>query len=99
MKITYTGNFDAIPAKQRAKLEVKLQKLSKMIERRGEKEAHIVLTKERFLHKVEITVNAMGHALVGIGTDADLAAAAFMAFEKLEKQVLKLGARWRDTKR
>ena len=99
MKISYTGKSEAIPARQRAKLESKLQKVSRMLERRGEKEAHIVLTQERFLHKVEITVNAMGHALVGIATDADLSVAAHMAFDKLEKQILKLGARWRDTKR
>jgi putative sigma-54 modulation protein len=99
MKISYTGKAEAIPAKQRAKLEAKLQKISKMLERRGEKEAHIVLTQERFLHKVEITVNAWDHALVGIATDADLSVAAHMAFDKLEKQILKLGARWRDTKR
>jgi putative sigma-54 modulation protein len=99
MKISYTGKAEAIPAKQRAKLEAKLQKISKMLERRGEKEAHIVLTQERFLHKVEITVNAWDHALVGIATDADLSVAAHMAFDKLEKQILKLRARWRDTKR
>jgi putative sigma-54 modulation protein len=99
MKISYTGKLELIPAKQRGKLEAKLQKLAKMLERRGEKEAHIVMTQERFLHKVEITVNAMGHKLVGIATGADLAVAAFLAFEKLEKQILKLGARWRDTKR
>ncbi len=99
MKISYTGKLEAIPAKQRAKLEAKLQKLSKMLERRGEKEAHIVMTQERFLHKVEITVNAMDRALVGIGTDADLSVAAHAAFDKLEKQVLNLRARWRDTKR
>jgi len=99
MKISYTGKLELIPAKQRGKLEAKLQKLSKMLERRGEKEAHIVMTQERFLHKVEITVNAMGHKLVGIASDGDLAVAAFLAFEKLEKQILKLGARWRDTKR
>ena len=99
MKISYTGKLEAIPAKQRAKLDAKLQKLSKMLERRGEKEAHIVLTQERFLHKVEITVNAMDRALVGIATDADLSVAAHAAFDKLEKQVLNLRARWRDTKR
>jgi putative sigma-54 modulation protein len=99
MKISYTGKADLIPARQRGKLEAKLQKLSKSLERRGEKEAHIVLTQERFLHKVEITVNAWDHALVGIGTDADLSSAAHMAFDKLEKQILKLGARWRDTRR
>jgi putative sigma-54 modulation protein len=99
MKISYTGKLEAIPAKQRAKLEAKLQKLSKMLERRGEKDAHIVMTQERFLHKVEITVNAMDRALVGIATDADLSVAAHAAFDKLEKQVLNLRARWRDTKR
>jgi putative sigma-54 modulation protein len=99
MKISYTGKWEAIPARQRAKLEAKLQKVSKMLERRGEKEAHIVLTQERFLHKVEITVNAWDHALVGIATDADLSVAAHQSFDKLEKQILKLRARWRDTKR
>jgi putative sigma-54 modulation protein len=99
MKISYTGNSEAIPARQRAKLEAKLQKVSKMLERRGEKEAHIILTHERFLHKVEITVNALDHALVGNASDADLSVAAHMAFEKIEKQIVKLRARWRDTKR
>jgi putative sigma-54 modulation protein len=99
MKISYTGNLEAVAARSRTKLEAKLQKLSKMLERRGEKEAHIVITKERFLHKVEITINAKGHSMVGIGADADASVAALAAFDKLEKQVLKLGARWRDTKR
>jgi putative sigma-54 modulation protein len=99
MKISYTGKSEAIPPRQRTKLEAKLQKLSKVLERRGEKEAHVVLTQERFLHKVEITVNAWDHALVGIATDGDIAIAAHEAFDKLEKQLLKLRARWRDTKR
>jgi putative sigma-54 modulation protein len=99
MKISYTGKIEAIPERQRTKLEAKLQKLSKMLERRGEKGAHVVLTQERFLYKVEITVNAMDHALVGIATDGDLAVAAHEAFDRLEKQVLKLRSRWRDTKR
>jgi putative sigma-54 modulation protein len=99
MKISYTGKSEVIPPKQRAKLEAKLQKLSKVLERRGEKEAHVVLTQERFLHKVEITVNAFDHALVGIATDGDISVAALEAFDRLEKQLLKLRARWRDTTR
>jgi putative sigma-54 modulation protein len=99
MKISYTGKSEEIPARQRTKLEAKLQKLSKVLERRGEKAAHVVLTKERFLHKVEITVNALDHAMVGIATDADVSVAAHEAFARLEKQLLKLRARWRDTKR
>lgn len=99
MKIVYTGNSEQIPPRQRTKLEGKLQKLSKVLERRGEKEAHIVLTQERFLHKVEITVNAWDHAMVGIAADSDIGVAALEAFDRLEKQLLKLRARWRDTKR
>lgn len=99
MKISYTGNFEAIPAKQRTKLEAKLQKLSKTLERRGEKEAHVILKQERFLHKVEITVNAWDHAMVGAASNGDISVAASEAFDRLEKQLLKLGARWRDTKR
>jgi len=99
MKIIYTGKFEAIPERQRSKLEAKLQKLSKVLERRGEKEAHIVLTQERFLHKVEVTVNAWDHALVGMASDGDIAVAAHEAVDRLEKQLLKLRERWRDTKR
>ena len=99
MKISYTGKSEEIPARQRTKLEANLQKLSKVVEQRGEKEAHVVLTQQRFLHKVEITMNAWDHALVGIATNGDIAVAAHEAFDRLEKQLLKLRTRWRDTKR
>ncbi|HLG97754.1 MAG TPA: ribosome-associated translation inhibitor RaiA [Bryobacteraceae bacterium] len=99
MKISYTGRHEAFPPKARDKFETKLQKLSKMLDRRGEKEAHVILTQERFLHNVEIRMNAWDHAIVGVGSDTDLVLAANDALEKLEKQVLKLRNKWRDTKR
>jgi putative sigma-54 modulation protein len=99
MKISYTGRLEEFTPKQRAKLEAKIQKLSKLLERRGEKETHVILMQERFLHKVEITINAWDHALVGIGADNDLVVAANTALDRLEKQVLKLRNRFRDTKR
>jgi putative sigma-54 modulation protein len=99
MKISYTGRHEEFPAKQRTKLEAKIQKLSKLVERRGEKEAHVILSQERFLRKVEITMNAWDHALVGVGTDRDLVTAADGAIERLEKQVLKLRTKFRDTSR
>jgi putative sigma-54 modulation protein len=37
--------------------------------------------------------------MVGVGLDTDLEVAANDALEKLEKQVLKLRSKWRDTKR
>jgi putative sigma-54 modulation protein len=99
MKISYTGRHEAFPSKQKAKFESKLQKLSKMIDRRGEKEAHVILTQERFLLKVEITLHAWDHDMVGVGSGKDLVTAANDALDKLEKQVLKLRNKWRDTKR
>jgi putative sigma-54 modulation protein len=59
----------------------------------------VVLTEQRHLHKVEITIHAWDHALVGIASNGDVTVAAFEAFERLEKQLLKLRARWRDTTR
>ena len=94
MKITYTGRHEVFPPKQKAKLEAKLQKLSKMLERRGEKEAHVILSQERFLHKIEITINAWDHSLVGVGSNRDLITAACEALDKLEKQLRKVRDKW-----
>ena len=52
MNIIYTGRQNEFPPQYREKLEAKLQKISKMIERKGEKEAHIIHRQERFLHDV-----------------------------------------------
>lgn len=99
MKINYTGRHDAFPPRQRAKLEAKLQKIAKLVERKGEREAHVILTQERFLHNVEITFNAWEHSFVGIGSDRDVEVAANTALDKLEKQIVKLRTKWRDTSR
>lgn len=99
MNIIYTGRHEEFPPKFRDKVDAKLQKISKMIERKGEREAHVILRQERFLHNVEITINAFDHTLVCVGQDADLETAVNGALEKLEKQVVKLREKWRDTKR
>jgi putative sigma-54 modulation protein len=99
MKITYTGKPPEFSPKERAKLEAKLAKLSKSIERKGEREVHVILTQTRHLHRAEITMNAFDHSLIGVGSDGDLVTAMSSAIEKLEKQVLKMVARWRDTHR
>src|ERR1700694_537372 len=99
MKVNYTGRHDAFPPKQRARVESKLQKLSKLVERKGEREAHVILTQERFLHNVEITFNAWEHSFVGIGSGREVEVAANTALDKLEKQIVKLRTKWRDTSR
>ena len=97
MKISYTGRHEGFPPKQRAKLEAKIQKLSKLM--KGDKDAHVILSQERFLQKVEITLNVWDHALVGVGTNRDLVTAADDAVDRLEKQLVKLRTKFRDTKR
>jgi len=99
MNIIYTGRQNEFPQQYRDKLESKLQKISKMIERKGEKEAHIIHRQERFLHVVEITINMFDHRIVCYGEDAELLPAMNTALEKLDKQVVKLREKWRDTKR
>jgi ribosomal subunit interface protein len=101
MKITYTGRHEDIPGSQRQKFETKLSKLSKMLERsrNGERELHVFLSQQRYLHKVEITLNAFDHSLVGIGSNGDMSQALSEAAEKFEKQVLKMRTKWRDTTR
>lgn len=99
MNIIYTGTQSEFPPQYREKLETKLRKISKIIERKGEKEAHIIHRQERFLHVVEITINMFDHRIVCYGEDAELLPAMNTALEKLEKQVVKLREKWRDTKR
>src|SRR5262249_30498914 len=64
-----------------------------------EREAHVMITTERHLHKAEITVQFYDHSLVGLGSDADLFTAMIAAIEKLEKQAVKQRHKWIEKKR
>jgi len=99
MKLTYTGRQVELAPAQLKKIEAQFAKVGKLLDGREEKEAHIVLSLERHLHQAEITVNYYNHHLVGIGSNADLITAIHAAIEKLEKQTIKVRAKWRDTKR
>jgi putative sigma-54 modulation protein len=99
MKITFTGRQVELAPAQAGKIERKFAKVSKLLDGKGESEAHVILSHERHLHHAEVTVNYHHHPLVGIGSDADLFTAIHSAVEKLEKQAIKVRAKWRDTKR
>jgi putative sigma-54 modulation protein len=95
MKVSYRGIQGELPSKIQEKLDVKFAKLSKLLEKRGEKEAHVVITTERHLHHAEITMQFYDHQFVGLGSGADLLAAMSGAIEKLETQAVKQRAKWR----
>jgi ribosomal subunit interface protein len=99
MKLIYSGKTKEFTPELERKMGAKLAKLSKMIEQRGEREAHVTHRVERHLHKVEIVTNVYDHSLIGEATDTDVATAFHQAIENLEKQILKMRRRWRDTHR
>jgi putative sigma-54 modulation protein len=100
MRITYTGRqVELVPA-QLKKLEAQCAKLGKMLDgRKSECEARVVLSHERHLHKAEVTVKYHDHSMVALADDSDLFTAIHAAIEKLEKQAIKVRAKWRDSKR
>jgi putative sigma-54 modulation protein len=99
MKITYTGRQVELAPAQFKKLEAQFAKLGKLLDGKEQSDAHVVLSLERHMHHAEVTVNYYNHALVGIGSNADLFTAIHAASEKLEKQLLKTRTKWRDSKR
>jgi len=99
MKITYTGRQVELAPAQLKKIEAQFAKVGKLLDGREQKEAHVILSLERHLHQAEITVNYYNHQLVGVGSGVDLFNAIHSAIEKLEKQTIKVRAKWRDTKR
>jgi putative sigma-54 modulation protein len=99
MKVTYTGVQKELPPKLQEKLDAKFAKVSKVLEKRGEKEVRVVVTTERHLHNAEITLPFYDHELIGLGSDADLFTAMSIALDKLETQAMKAATKWREKTR
>lgn len=99
MKIIYSGKTKDFTPELEDKVSAKLTKLSKFVERRGEREVLLTHQIERHLHRIKLSMNFYDHGLVGEGADADLPTAVNHAIEKLEKQLLEARTRWRDTHR
>lgn len=91
--------MDLSPA-QSSKLTAEFEKVGKLLDNGlGEAGAHVVLSHERHLNNVEITVAYHNHDLVGEGSDPDLFSAIHAAVGKLEKQAVRVREKWRDSKR
>ncbi len=99
MKVTFAGKLDVLVPAHREKVERKLAKLGKLLDGRQEYSAHVILDQERQLHRAEITLHMHDHDLVATGEAPDLLTAVSSAIERLERQVLKLREKWRDSKR
>jgi putative sigma-54 modulation protein len=99
MRITYTGRQVELAPAQLKKIEAQFAKVGKLLDGKEEREAHVVLSLERHLHQAEVTVHYHNHELVSIGSNVDLFNAIHSAADRLEKQAIKVRAKWRDSKR
>jgi putative sigma-54 modulation protein len=99
MKVTYKGMPHPLSPKIQQKLDAKFAKLSRLLDGRGEREAHVIVTQERRMCCAEITLQFHDHKLVGKGSDTDLSTALSAAFEKLDAQAVKQRTKWRATHR
>ena len=67
MNVTYKGVPQTLSPKVQAKIDSKFGKLSKLLEKRGEREAHVIVKEERGKIQAEITVQFYDHQLVAAG--------------------------------
>ncbi len=99
MKVTYKGMPHPLSPKIQQKLDGKFVKIAKLLDGRGEREAHVIVTQERRMCCAEITLQFHDHKLVGKGSDADLFTSVSIALEKLDAQAVKQRTKWRATHR
>jgi putative sigma-54 modulation protein len=97
MQIEFTGRQIEITPDLRQYTEERLSKIVRLLRDRGS--LHVILTAERHLRIAEITLNFRDHSFVGVEQTADPRLSIGGAFEKLERQVLKLLERRRTRKR
>jgi putative sigma-54 modulation protein len=99
MKIHYTGKLAELKKEQMKNLDNHFAKLGKLVDRKGEREAHVILTSQRQNQKAEVTMNYYGQQAVGVATHKDQFLALLASIDKLEKQLQKMHDKWIDAKR
>lgn len=99
MRVHYTGVPSGLNPTKEKLIQARLTRIGKMLDKKGEKEGHVILTAVRKERKAEITVNHHHHAFAGKATAKDDFTALASAIDKLEKQIIKSESKWRDSKR
>lgn len=99
MRITFTGKQEKLGPTQERKLATAFGRVSKLIERNGEKAAQVTLSSQRHRQMAEVRVSFYDQTMIGDGTGADQFTALMDAVENVERQALKCREKWRDAKR
>ena len=97
MQIDYTGRQMEVSSELRQYTENRLRKLTRLL--RDRYSVHVILTAERHLRVVEITLKFRDHTLVGVGETPDARSSINTALDKLERQAVRLLERRRTRKR
>ena len=97
MNVEITGRqFEVTPAIRKT-VDLGITKLSKIL---GDNfKSKVILTAEKQRRIAEITITRRTKPIVGLAESVDMSVAIGQALEHIEKQVLKLNGRKRDTKR
>ena len=99
MRVHYTGVPSGLTPTKEKQIQARLTRIGKMLDKKGEKEGHVILTAVRKERKAEITVNHHHHSFAGKATASNDFAALAAAIDKLERQIIKSESKWRDSKR
>jgi putative sigma-54 modulation protein len=97
MNVEITGRqFEVTPAIRKT-VDLGITKLSKIL---GDNfKSKVILTAEKQRRIAEITITRRTKLIVGLAESGDMSVAIGQALDHIEKQVLKLNGRKRDTKR
>jgi putative sigma-54 modulation protein len=99
MNVHYTGRHVELSEAQKRKLEARFQKIQKILGKRHQPEAHVIVSQERHLHVAEVTLHFQHHTMVVECSGSDLPAAVQEAVDKLEKQIVRNKDKQREKKR
>ena len=99
MRLELTGRHVTITPAVRKAVEQRLKALSRMLND-SIHSVQVVITKEKFRHRVDVTLHARGeHFLHSEAIGRDLPMALSAAAEKIEHQAQKLKSKWTEGKR
>lgn len=102
MRTTIRGKNLTVSDKDRAYIERKLQRLERMLDDRSDVDVELRLEGNRKVddsHIVDVTVNAAGQHVRGVGTAATFRAAADQVIDRIERRVVEARQRPRDKRR
>ncbi|HZT77765.1 MAG TPA: ribosome-associated translation inhibitor RaiA [Vicinamibacterales bacterium] len=99
MRLELTGRHVDITPTLRRLVDTKLAKLERMLNDSAVS-AQAVLTREKYRHRVEITLHARGEKFLhGLGNSAAWETSLSQAIEKITQQAQKVKGKWQERKR